>query len=299
MFKPLPQETKGTITEAASRIATLLTIDAVLYAEINAVLGTGDWTYLHIQSGGKVEVVKVTAKVAPSSIRVVRGQEGTWREAILKGTRTYYARTLSSIYDEVRAQVQPVVLTASGQAQVQPIYAPVVDIESDAHFEVTGNTSNEITESNYSPCKPHECTTQPPLTPFYFTSKLYPIEVSEALTSARAFPKTGKWLPLIYPPIDIISSVLAFPLTSVLRPILREYHWGPEDITSVRVFPLPSTLRQILRTYEWQVESISSIRVFPMSSTLKRILIEYENWPVESITSARAMPLPSTLVKIL
>src|SRR6478735_2128117 len=122
MFKPLPQETTGTITVAASRIASTLTVNAALYDIIAQTIVGGHWTYLYIKQNGNIEVVRVNDVIGLNRIIVMRGQEGTRREAVLAGASVYYSLCLSAVYDQVREQVSPVTLTATGEANVNPIY---------------------------------------------------------------------------------------------------------------------------------------------------------------------------------
>lgn len=291
MFKPLPQETIGTITEAASRIATTLTVDAALYSRIDAALGAGDWTYLHIKAAGKVEIVKVTDTLGLSRIRVVRGQEGTVREAILAATSVYYARTLSSIYDEVRTQVEPITLTATGVAGVDPVYAPVVTVQTDAKLEITNNGT--INDGNYDPCEPYICPGYV-FGPFYFTSKLYPYELVEG-TRGNVAPAPVKWR--ISPgSTEMVGGAIATIISGELREILHKYdEWigggvsdeDPDGDSTGRgewVFgsvatAASGTLRTILQTYtRWPAEATFGAVATPVEGTLKRILIQYTHW---------------------
>jgi hypothetical protein len=287
MFKPLPPDLVGYITESASRIATTLRVDPVLYSWLVPILDGTGWTYLHIKSAGKVEVVKVTKNLGLSRICVERGLEGTKREAILANTQVYYARTLSSIYDEVRTQVSPITLTATG---VNPVFAPVVQVESNTSLEVT--TNGTLHDGNYDPCKPYVC---PGYTfgPFYFTSKLYPIELIEGMRGSVA--TVIGW---DFSPYDIESMVggVARAASGELREILNNYTgWvgggtsetDPDGDSSGRgewieggvAAAVAGTLRQILKAYTyWPAEGLTGGVARPGNGTIRQILIQYDNW---------------------
>lgn len=290
MFKPLPPDLVGYVTEPASRIATTLRVNPALYSWLVPIVTGTDWTYLHIKSAGKVEVVKVTKLLGLSRICVERGKEGTKREAILAGAELYYARTLSSIYDEVRELVSPVTLTATGQASVNPVYSPVVTIQSNAALEVTSNGT--LHDGNYDPCEPYVCPGYQ-FGPFYFTSKIYPIEVIEALFGSVA--TVHRW---VFSPYDVnaMYGSVARAVTGTLRELLHDYGgWtgggtsetDPDGDSSGRgewIYggvgeAVSGVLRQILKSYPyWPAEALLGGVARPGNGEIRQILIQYNNW---------------------
>lgn len=284
MFRPLPINTIGYVTEAASRISTTLAVDSVLWSKIAAELFVTDWTYLQILSCGKTEVIKVTEVLTDRKIKVIRGMEGTAREAVLVNSPIEYELTLSGLYDQVRAMVSPITLTATGECKVNPIYSPIVDIDSNAALEIVSD--GHIFPGNYKTCEPYICAGYV-LGPYYLTSVIYPIEVVERMYS------TAKWghSRLLTDPQDTIVTQASW-VSSSLRALLQKYDNGHNDIQSTASW-LSGEIRTLLKSYnitgagsgaEQANNQITSTAQW-LSGNIRTLLIKYTNWPYESITS--------------
>lgn len=282
MFKPLPTDTIGYITEAASRFTTTLVVDSALWGVIASKLSASDWTYLEIQSSVNTEVVKVTNVLTAPKIRVARGMEGTFREAIVKNSRAEYNSTFSGLYDQVRAMVSPITLTATGVAKVNPIYAPIVDIESNAALEIVDD--GHIFPGNYKACEPYICAGYT-IGPYYLTSQIYPIEVIERMYSTAGWIRSR----FLTPQVDQISATASW-LSGSLRDLLQAYgNWPPESITATASW-LYGDIHTLLRAYDPTGlaggegrDQITATAAW-LYGDIRTLLIPYTNWPHEDIT---------------
>lgn len=97
MFKPA-HGICGILTAEASSIANILAIDANSIGKLETILGSGDWTYLRIDMGAYVEVVRV-AGVGTSSVVVDRGIDGTSAAVHAKGATIEYILTAQAVLD--------------------------------------------------------------------------------------------------------------------------------------------------------------------------------------------------------
>lgn len=179
----------GTLQVPLSKSSEDISIDAVLGAYILSILGIGDWAYLTINWLDAYEVVKVTYDY--TGLHVVRGQDGTCRQAFPMGSKVVYGVTEAEINDATPVNPAPYIYaTGYGVATVQQNgYAFTVeypDVVPTYVGGVTGYYTDGVWNlADYYP--PAGCCTVAgngaPLIPgpfFYFTSQLYAVDVLES-----------------------------------------------------------------------------------------------------------------------
>lgn len=185
MFKPLPLTAIGVITQSATRYATRLQVDTTFHTIIGAVLEAGDYTYLHIQHGAFVEVVKVIEVLADEFIRVVRGQSNTAKQEVSANSPTYYAQTRETIFATLQQVLTPITVDESGSVEIENgivnIALPEFTVEGDLELLVKAQGVYSIGAVNETlGCKPYQCPGYE-ISPFVVVSRPYPIEDENGL----------------------------------------------------------------------------------------------------------------------
>jgi hypothetical protein len=201
MFKPLPDNLIGTV-ENNTRYATELVVSDNIYTALTDIAGA--WTYLCLEVGQELEVIKVTDLLGSSTIRAIRGVEGTKRLVLVNATAQYLP-TVSSIYDSL-SSLEPVVIEAEGGITVNgySISYPKVTLESDISGVgtlVDGNTIVINERQDYIGCTPYHCPT-PTVPKFILTSRPYALENIEGIVDKNK--ATRSWL--LYRIVEEIQS---------------------------------------------------------------------------------------------
>lgn len=123
MFKTA-YEAYGTLSITASSGVVLFTVNAGLATYLDGLLGVGDWTYLRLESGANVEVVKVTS-VTGNILTVVRSIDGTGPYAYAVGTELRYYLPQQGVVDIVNANYVGANITITGAGATTVLESPV------------------------------------------------------------------------------------------------------------------------------------------------------------------------------
>ena len=128
----------------------------------------------------------------------------------------------------------------------------------------------------------------------YFTSWLFPIDVTEAV-GLTLVPFMGS---LIYWPIEYVDVVSIIPFSGTLTLALNQYTFQlPEAVNSVSIAPQSGTLVVVLNQYTFQLtEPVDSVSTIPLSGTLVVILVSYTFQLTEPVNVVSLIPLSGTLV---
>ncbi len=128
----------------------------------------------------------------------------------------------------------------------------------------------------------------------YFTSWLFPIDVSEAV-GLSLIPVLGY---LINWGLEAVNVVNVVPISGTLATLLNQYTFQlPEGVNSVSVVPNSGTLVTILNSYTLQLtEPVNVTSLVPTTGTLVVILVSYTFQLTEPVNCVSLVPISGTLV---
>lgn len=179
----------GTLVATILENTTVLSVDSTLQATLLSAIGTGDWTYLAIDNGDSVEVVKIY-RVDSSGLRVIRAQDNTLARKFAAGTPIAYRLTAAEIRDSIIAP--PLILLPYGGIDINGREVSYFQITIEGLGGAFATASeNDVrlgrNEQAYGCCSLDNPGIPPIGPPYeYLTSQLYPIEAEDGYECVTA-----------------------------------------------------------------------------------------------------------------
>lgn len=284
----------GTLADAITEQSKILPVDSTLRGILLAAIGAGDWTYLALDDGNNVEVVKVY-RANSAGIRVLRGQDNTEPVNFAVGTTVRYELTTQEVLD--RIVFPTLALSAFGGMRINNAdlgyRMPKITDLGGSRTLISGSVIILDGDKEAVGCCPLDNPGTPPIPNpyFYYTSHVYPLE-DETETTVSAVLLSGRLQSSVLGGDSL--EVLASLLSGALVMALVSYVAPEEDAVEASASLISGILVVRLVEYVAPVEDAFEVSSVLINGLLELVLVEHVQ-PCDDAVETTAMLLAGNL----